>query len=289
MDSLKDFLLNLLISSFNMCDGWINTAKAALSGGGLNVDVVWNAVGTIKDVLAPFCYIVIGICLLIELANVAQKVDAVKWEHGLKICIKMVLAKVCIDIAPVFLRACYLQANKWIAGISEIGNYSSLGNILIDPLRDQFDGISGMFSLIVFSALCNMILFGIIIANLLVLVIAIGRMFEIFVYLSVSPLACAFFPLGDGTGGGVSRITMRYFRSFIAVCLQGVMILICIQLFFIIIGTQFSTAIDNLANSGGGGFSVIIGMLMNMLLYSIVLVMSVSRCGTWAKSIMDAA
>ena len=113
-------------------------------------------------------------------------------------------------------------------------------------------------------------------------------MFELYVYLAVSPLPCAFFPLGDGNGGGFSRVTGKFFKSFAAVCLQGVMIILCMRIFNLIIGGTLNEMVQNAINSGAEP-SIIVGDLCYvMLLGAIVLLMSIFKCGTWAKGILDA-
>ena len=237
--------------------------------------------------MKPFCYIVISICLLIEIAQVAAKVDIIKWEHGLKLCVKMVFAKLCIDIAPTFLRACYNQASMWITDAMSAGNYTNLGNLMTTEVEAQINNISGIWAVVGLLASCLLLSMAVKICGLLIQIIAFGRMFELYVYLAVSPLPCSFLPLGDGSGGGMSRVTTKFFKSFIAVCLQGVMIIICIRIFYMIVGTALTTLISA-AKAGTNATTVVSDLCYTMLMAGIVLVMSVAKCGSWARGIMDA-
>ena len=59
-------------------------------------------------------------------------------EHGLKVAVKLALSKVCIDIAPLFLQACYVQACDWIIGIGK--DEVNLGKQVLEqvkPLADE--------------------------------------------------------------------------------------------------------------------------------------------------------
>lgn len=288
MDALKWAIKALIESALNGFDKMVLEAKDVLTGGLFNTNNVWNDVLSFSNTtLKPFCLVIIGICLLIEIAQVAAKVDIIKWEHGLKLCVKMALAKVCIDTAPSFLRACYNQASIWISSATSMGGYTSLGTTMLSEVNNQIDNISGIFPVLGLLASCIVLIMAIKICGLLVEVIAFGRMFELYVYLAVSPLPCAFFPLGDGSGGGMSRITMKFFKSFIAVCLQGVMMIISIQIFNMIVGQ----ALDSLVLAAAAGTdptTVVSDMCYTMLLAGIVLVMSVAKCGSWAKGIIDA-
>lgn len=289
MDTLRDWLLNLILSALSSFDGMVEDAQSVLTGvgtGAFNADQVWNAVLSLSEILKPFCYTVIVLCLLIEIAQVAQKVDMIRWEHGLKLGIKLVFSKLCIDIAPTFLKACYLQANEWIRSVTS-SNFQSLGDMMSGEIRTQLDKVDGFWAILGLFVSILLVIMAIKICGLLIYVIAFGRMFELYVYLAVSPLPCAFFPLGDGTGGGFSRITQKFFKSFIAVCLQGVMIVLCIRIFYMIVGNAFNQMIlDSVGLSDAS--SIVSELCYTMLMGAIVLVMSVARCGSWAKGIIDA-
>ena len=287
MDGLKETLLNLIKSAMNGFDSTVSSAQDVLTGGLFDTNAVWSSVLALSNALKPFCYVVIGICLLIEIAQVAAKVDIIKWEHGLKLCVKMVFAKLCIDIAPTFLRACYNQASLWISSAMSVGGYTNLGSLMTTEVETQISSISGIWSVIGLLASCLLLSMAVKICGLLIQVIAFGRMFELYVLLAVSPLPCAFFPLGDGSGGGMSRITQKFFKNFIAVCLQGVMIIISMRIFYMIVGTALTSLITS-ASGGSDPTTVVTDLCYVMLLAGIVLVMAVAKCGSWAKSIMDA-
>ena len=161
MDFAKDWLKNLLSDAFTSFDTLVNNSVDVLTGGGsaFSADSVWSQVISLSNALKPFCYIVIGICLLIELANVASKVDLIKWEHGLKIAVKMVLSKVMIDIAPTFLKACYNQAALWIGSLGVSGTIS-LGTTLKATIDAEVDSISGFFQPLLTHGGKNMRTFG---------------------------------------------------------------------------------------------------------------------------------
>lgn len=287
MGGLKETLLNLIKSAMNGFDSTVSSTQDVLTGGLFDTNAVWSSVLALSNALKPFCYVVIGICLLIEIAQVAAKVDIIKWEHGLKLCVKMVFAKLCIDIAPTFLRACYNQASLWISSAMSVGGYTNLGSLMTTEVETQISSISGIWSVIGLLASCLLLSMAVKICGLLIQVIAFGRMFELYLLLAVSPLPCAFFPLGDGSGGGMSRVTQKFFKNFIAVCLQGVMIIISIRIFYMIVGTALTSLITS-ASGGSDPTTVVTDLCYVMLLAGIVLVMAVAKCGSWAKSIMDA-
>lgn len=281
LDALRDWLLGLMTSALQGFDMMLADASRVLTNGLGD----WSAVAALSSTLRPFCYTIIGICLLIEIAQVASKVDIIKWEHGLKLCVKMVLAKVCIDIAPTFLQACYAQAQDWITGLASGG--STLGNTAISYLTPLVQNINGFGNILGMFLSSFIVLMAIKICGLMVQVIAYGRMFELYVYLVISPLPCAFMPLGNGDGAGVSRVTSKFFKSFIAVCLQGVMMIIVIRVFDVVMG---SAIVDALANAAANADvnAAITDLIYTMLLGAIALVMAIVKSGSWAKGVMDA-
>lgn len=284
MDGLKESLIELTTSTITSFDTIVVETQGILT---TEWGAAWSAAIGLSNALKPFCLIIIAICILIELAQVASKVDIIKWEHGLKVAVKLVLARVCIDIAPTFLRACYNQANIWIRDATSVGgSLTNVASTLATVIQDKIGSRNALLEIMVVYVgiwLLSVLVKG---CSLLIQVIAYGRMFELYVLLAVSPLPCAFFPLGDGTGGGVSRITQKYFKSFIAVCLQGVMIILCLRIFNIIFGNTLTTMIGAAVGQEGG--IAVMDILWSLLMGDIVLFMSVSRCGSWAKSIIDA-
>lgn len=283
-NGIRDWFLGFVINAFKGFDTMLVSAQNVLSQPN---DSIWSSVLTLADILKPFCYTIIGICLLIEIAQVAAKVDVMKWEHGLKVLVKMVLAKVCIDTAPTILKACYMQAASWISSIGA-GTNTNFGSSISSQIEPLLENVTGAGNILALFAASVIVIVAIKVCGLLIQVIAFGRMFELYVYLAVSPLPCAFFPLGDGNGGGFSRVTGKFFKSFAAVCLQGVMIMLCMRIFNMIIGGTLNEMIQSAINSGAEP-SIIVGDLCYvMLLGAIVLLMSIVRCGTWAKSILDA-
>ena len=281
LDALREWLLGLMTSALVGFDDMLADASDVLKGGLSS----WADVELLAGTLRPFCYTIIGICLLIELAQVASKVDILKWEHGLKICVKMVLAKVCIDIAPTFLEACYAQAQDWISSLASGG--STLGSTTLVYLTPLVNGVSGIGNILGLFLSTFVVILAIKVCGLMVQVIAYGRMFELYVYLVVSPLPCAFMPLGTGDGGGVSRITSKFFKNFIAVCLQGVMMIVVIRVFDLVMSSSIETALQGAAGNANAN-SAITDLVYTMLLGAIALVMAIFKSGNWAKSIIDA-
>ena len=283
MNALRNLLASLITRALNSFDTMMVNAVDVLGG---SLTAWGEIVNFANGVIRPFALMIIGICLLIEIGKVASKVDLVKWEIGLKLCVKMVLSVVAIDIAPVFLEAMYAQAATWIISAGALGGGSAFGGDIATIVEPLVTGVSGIWATLGLFMTTVILLIAVQLCGLIIAVIAFARMFELYVYLAIAPLPMAFFPLGDGSGGGFSRITAKFLRAFAAICLQGVLMLISIRVFGAIMVDVISDAI--IASAGLEASVQVNELMYTMLLGSIVLVMSVVKSGSWAKSILDA-
>lgn len=283
-DAIKDLVESLLKNAMVSFDTMANNACDKLQNG--VSDSLWNTVSHLTGVFTPFCNIIIGICILLELANIASKVDLIKWEHGLKCGVKICLAKVCIEIAPTFLRACYNQCVLFIGAMGLSSGTVSLSGTVTPQISTALDEVTSLGGAI--GLLCStlILIMGIKICGLLVMVMTYGRIFEILVYLMVSPIPVAFACYNEGHDG-IARITMKFIKGFIAVCLSGVMMYMCICIFGTIVNTAFTTLVTESAGASTGS-ALVSDLCYDMILFTIVLVMAVAKCGGWAKQIMDA-
>jgi len=203
----------------------------------LSLDLDLDMAAAISAPIVKFSYQIAAICLLIELAQVASKVDLLKWEHGLKVCVKMALTVVVIENSMLILTAFYQQGCALVTGASEALKkgkpefVSTLGYTVNRDVELIVNSINDLGAAIALFVVVLVIILAVAACGIIVKVIAYFRIFEIIVYATISPLPCAFFPLGNGDGSGFSRITGKFLKSFAAVCLQGMMIIICIQVF----------------------------------------------------------
>ena len=264
---LKESLISFMEKATNNFDSLFETVVEILTEP-LNFD----AIAPFSTVLQTIALQIAGICLLIELAQVATKVDILKWEHGLKICVKMVLTVVFISNLDRVLRAFYDQGVELVSSVGGVRRTSnvpaswwsdrdSFFNQSIAPptarlgeqINENFEMVvsmvEGTWQTLAMFMIVLVLLLAVFACGIVVRVIAYLRMFELSLYIIVSPLPCGFFPLGNGDGSGFSRITTKFIKSFAAVCLQGMMIIICLQLFTIIVSGTLDQIIDNLQTS----------------------------------------
>ena len=129
MDEGLAFLLSLILSSMlQNFDDMITETRELLTLSVID-DSLWDNISNVaRSVFVPFGTTIIVICLMIEIAQTASRVDLLKWEHAIKIGVKMVLTKVAVDNVSLFLEACYKQSIRFINSVPNDlnvgGNYT---------------------------------------------------------------------------------------------------------------------------------------------------------------------
>ena len=121
---------------------------------------------------------------------------------------------------------------------------------------------------------------AIIVLVILCMIVSLARVFELAIYFAISPIPCALMPLSDGTG---SRITKKFFLSFSATCMSGLLMVICMRIYCEVMMFPYNYPILALIK---GLFPTSIGILYDLLCL-IILFIALSKCNSWAKTIMD--
>lgn len=295
-DKLMEAFLSLLESAFTGFDECIKKAVEALTDKMvINGSPAMDTMLGYSNTLIPFCNLILAALWAMEMYSVAQKVDMIKWEHALKLGVKYCFCVEALNIAPSFLRACYGQASAWMNSLK--GSDLSLGADSLKKLKESgvLEDVDSVWSALGLIVVALIVLLAIKICGLLIQVIAYGRMFEICVYVVASPLPISFLPLGNGNGEGFNRITIKFLRSFAAVCFQGVLMIVVLKVFDALLGKaifDLITAATKAAGEGGvavaSSTTTIINVLFSMLLAAVALVMSMTKCNSWARNILDA-
>ncbi len=295
-EKLLAAFLSLLESAFKGFDESVAKAIEALTtemvdGDGNNV---FSLMVGKAGVLVPFCNVILAAFFAMELYQVAQKVDMLKWEHVLKLGVKYCFCVSAMNMIPDFLWSCYRQASAWMNSFA--GADMQMGSDALRKLKDShvLEQVDSLWSAIGLLMVALIVLLAIKICGLLIQVVAYGRMFELCVYVVASPLPIAFLPLGHGNGEGFSRITLKFLRSFAAVCFQGVLMIVVLSVFDTLIGSSIVSLIEAATQSPEGeavaaeATTTITTVLFQMLLAAVALVMSMTKCSSWARNILDA-
>lgn len=313
-DTFKNMFVDNMENAFTSFDTSVKKAQDALNGfSSMSVagEGIWTALGNLSSLLTAFCDVLLVIFFMMEIISVAQRVDTIKWESVIKLCVKYAFTVEIIRMSSVILFAIYSKASEWVTAFAGRTGTFSVGQQMVEQIRENhvLDGVDGLGDSLGLLMTSFIVVLAIKLCGLLIQIIAYGRMFEIAVYIVISPLPFAFFPRGTG-GEGISRTTTKFLRNFAAVCLQGVMMLIVFYVFNILLSSELSSI---LGIGGGAAASTVVGQmpmtpevveeaaaatasataqiteaLYGMLLASVALVMGLFKCSGWAKSILDA-
>lgn len=283
-EKLKDWIVQLLTIAFNNFDETLLEASRVLTGG---VAGFGEAVNLSRTVIAPVCTVILSLCLMTELAIGASKVDRLRMEDGIKLGTKLCLGKVFVDNGPYLLEAIYLQSQSWIASLGGASS-ATTGELILRNLPAIIDKLDGWGNILGLLATSLIMILAVFVCGLLIKVMAYGRMFEIYAYVVISPLPLAFAPLSGGGEVNLNGITKSFIKSFIGVCLQGVMMLIMLKVFDIIIGNSLNGVVTLIVRGTDNDITKITDLLYTMLLGSIALVVAISKSGSYAKSIVGA-
>lgn len=272
MDKFKEWITQWILYIVGGFDG--NVARAAQV---LTTDVfdinnsMFQMAHSVSNIVKPVALVIITILFLIEFLSITAKLDILKWEYGLRVLFKFVLAKVAIDAAFPLMDAIYTTCSEWASKtVQANGTLGATVSTALTPiLRDiTWSQALGLASTMILPFL---VVWAV---GLMIIVIAYARVFEIMIYIAVSPLPCALVLVEN------SRITKKFFLAFSGVCLQGLFIILSIKLYQSICETTLLGVIQSTTDVGAIAF--------NMLLGALVLLMAVVKSGSWAKSILDA-
>lgn len=230
----------------------------------------------IKGIIEPIALTIVGICFLIEFLKITINMDVLKYEYMLKCFFKLIFAKVCINVSFDLMAAIYATAIEWVTGIGSPQNFQTGASIWGNIKNDI--GNYGMLQLVAIMISSGIMLVVAELCIIMVLVTVYATLFELTVYMAISPLPCAFLPLEEG---GASRIPKKFFLNYAGICLHLVFIAICLNLYN-------SLCNDIMFADPLMTWEVFIAF-PKLLLVTLVFMMAVTKSGSWAQRVFDGA
>lgn len=280
-DKITEFFKELLIGGIqtNLEDMFIdiNDKVGTIATDVGQTPMGWNGdvfsfIKSINDsVIIPIAGLIITAILCIELINVVMQRnnmhDTDTFEF-FKYIIKMWIAVWLVSHAFEFSMAVFDVAQNLVqkaAGVINTSAVVSSDEILtmVEALKEKEMG-----ELLMILVETSLVKIAIQIVSLVIMLVVYGRMFEIYVYASVS--AIPFATMGNKEWG---QIGSNYIRGLFALGLQGLFLMVCLGIYAVLIKT---IKIENIHQ---GIFSV--------LGYSLLLGLMMLKSGTLAKSVMN--
>lgn len=234
---------------------------------------VFNFIKGINDsVIIPIAGLIITAVLCIELINMVMQKnnmhDTDTFEF-FKYMIKMWIAVWLVSHAFTFSMAVFDVAQHLVNQAAGVINTSATvsGDQIVQMVEGLKDKGLGELVMILFET--SLVKVAIQVMSVVIMLVVYGRMFEIYVYCSVS--AIPFATMGNKEWG---QIGTNYIKGLFAIGLQGLFLIICLGIYAVLVKTIKITDIH-------ASTFMILG-------YALLLGLMMLKSGTLAKSVLNA-
>lgn len=280
-DKIEEFFRELLLggikanleSMFLDINNQVNSVAADVG----KTPMGWNGevfsfIKNINDsVIIPIAGLIITAVLCIELINMVMQKnnmhDTDTFEF-FKYIIKMWIAVWLVSHAFEFSMAVFDVAQSMVnkaAGVINTSATVSRDQIvqMVDALKDK-----GLGELLMILFEISLVKVAIQAISIVIMLVVYGRMFEIYVYSSVS--AIPFATMGNKEWG---QIGTNYIKGLFALGLQGLILMVCLGIYAVLVKTINFTDIHT--------------SIFMVLGYAVLLGLMMLKSGTLAKSVMN--
>ena len=218
-DLLKDQLIKMVEEVFGGLQINDITAMLTQSPESFNA-AIWSIIQSIFNILLPVGYSLLALFFLIEVLSKSATLETMKWESVIKVLLKLVVAKMVMENALLFLNTIFSISSTMINNVNSISPSAVTALDTVDKLKNEINGLGmwgqiGMWGkLILYYAVMQGV-------KLAISLIAYGRMIELYILTAISPI-----PLSSISNEGLQYTAKKFFQTYIGVCLQGLIILI---------------------------------------------------------------
>lgn len=281
-DKIKEFFQKLLLegiqANLNSMFIDINEQVGSIAKDVGKTPMGWNSdvfsfIKNINDnVIIPIAGLIITAVLCIELINMVMQRnnmhDTDTFEF-FKYIIKMWVAVWLASHAFTFSMAVFDVAQHLVNQAAGVINTSA--TVSSDQIVSMVDGLKSkeLGELVMILLETSLVKVAIQVMSIIIMLAVYGRMFEIYVYCSVS--AIPFATMGNKEWG---QIGTNYIKGLFAIGLQGLFLMICLGIYSVLVKTIKITDIH--------------ASIFMVLGYAILLGLMMLKSGTLAKSILNA-
>ncbi|WP_010233476.1 VirB6/TrbL-like conjugal transfer protein, CD1112 family [Clostridium arbusti] len=266
MGNITDFVKG----TFDQFGNSANKAVQLVSQSPQSNDQLWQVIVNVYNVVLPIGFVLVVAYFYMDMLGKSITLEYMRWENVAKTLFKLVVCKMILQNVLQLLTGIFAISSSIVADIGLSTNIT-LNSIDYTPIQQAWDklgitNIGGMIMFVMNLGLLRTIMF---IVGIAITVIVYGRMIEIYLYTALSPI-----PMAGLVGDNTRSTALNFIKSYAAVCLQGVVILVCVALYS---GLLKSAAIG----SGETG-------LVTICMYSCVLLLILVKSGSWAKKLTGA-
>lgn len=279
-DMLKEILIGNITANFESMFGEMNNKISSIATDVGQTPMGWNKevytfIKNINDdVIIPIAGLIITAVLCIELIqmvmerNNMQDADSFElYKYVIKAFIAVYLASHAFEFSMAVFDVAQTLVNKAAGVVGASTTFTSEELLASIETLKELD-LGKLFGLVIETTIFKGVLW---VVGILINIIIAGRMFEIYVYSSISSIPFA--TMGNKEWG---QIGTNYIKGLFALGLQGLFLMICLGIYNVLIKTVvLSSANFMAALSSIVGFALLLGLMM-------------FKSGSISKSVMNA-
>lgn len=279
-DMLKEILIGNITANFESMFGEINNKIGSIATDVGQTPMGWNkeVYNFIKnindDVIIPIAGLIITAVLCIELIqmvmerNNMQDADSFElYKYVIKAFVAVYLASHAFEFSMAVFDVSQNLVNKAAGVVGASTTFTSEELLASIETLKELD-IGKLFGLVIETTIFKGVLW---VVGILINIIIAGRMFEIYVYSSISSIPFA--TMGNKEWG---QIGINYIKGLFALGLQGLFLMICLGIYNVLIKTVVLSSADFMA-----ALSSIVG-------FALLLCVMMFKSGSISKSVMNA-
>jgi hypothetical protein len=275
---MEDYILNLIKDvMLGVTDLGSGSGVLTKTPETFNV-ALFNGVNSIsQSAVMPVAYVFLGLIFMLELYNITIRTDGqagtMGYEIPFKVMFKLAICKIAVDSTPLILAAIFSVSNEVILNMGGVfGSHSVSVLHNIDAMKETIANMDFGVKLMT-SVQVTIIWLVFKFSTMAIMLVIIGRMIQIYIMMAIAAI-----PMATMANADLSSVGKNFLKSFAAVCVQGTLIYIVLNMYGTLVGSV-ATSIDN---------TDITAVLFEALLYSLVLVMAIFATGRISKSICNA-
>lgn len=279
-DMLKEILIGNITANFESMFGEINNKIGSIATDVGQTPMGWNkeVYNFIKnindDVIIPIAGLIITAVLCIELIqmvmerNNMQDADSFElYKYVIKAFVAVYLASHAFEFSMAVFDVAQTLVNNAAGVVGASTTFTSEELLASIETLKELD-LGKLFGLVIETTIFKGVLW---VVGILINIIIAGRMFEIYVYSSISSIPFA--TMGNKEWG---QIGINYIKGLFALGLQGLFLMICLGIYNVLIKTVVLSSADFIAAlSSIVGFALLLGVMM-------------FKSGSISKSVMNA-
>ena len=278
---IKEMLQGWVLTNLETMFNDVNNKVGTIAGEVSQTPSAWNSSifnmvkNLSENVIVPIAGMIITFVLCYELITMVMEKNnmhdfdsSLFFRYLFKACIAVWLVSNTFDITmAVFDVGSHIvtRAGAQISGATNLNVQATLVTMFNNQISTM--GIGELIGLGMETMIISMCMK---IMSVLITVILYGRMIEIYLYISVSPI-----PFATWTNREWGSIGSNYFKGLFALAIQGFFIMVCVAIYAVLVS---SVAVAGNLHSA----------LWSVAAYTVILCFSLFKTGGLAKSVINA-